>query len=94
MSRHVLLDSTWSRQQFLIFDCMYNEITLLCFAPYMSNHEAVPMKSKMSEGAFETNVCFKKVGQTTVVIQFCGLFKFFLKQTLYIYMQSSAYAVL
>ena len=44
MSRHVLLDSTWSRQQFLIFDCMYNEISsLLCFAPYMTNHEADTM---------------------------------------------------
>ena len=49
MSRHVLLDSTWSRQQFLIFDCMYNEITLLCFAPYMTNHEAVPIRPSPNE---------------------------------------------
>ena len=44
MSRHALLDSTWSRQQFLIFDCMYNEITLLCFAPYMTNQWLVTTK--------------------------------------------------
>ena len=28
---------------------MYNEITLLCFAPYMTNHEAVPIRPSPNE---------------------------------------------
>ena len=53
MSRHVLLDSTWSRQQFLIFDCMYIcTMKLLCYALlliHMTNHEAVPIRPSPNE---------------------------------------------